>query len=367
MHIKISKSSLSEALNNVASVVASKSSLPVLQNVKISVKDGKALFMCSDLDTTLIANAECEVLEDGETTIPVKTFAAAVSKVVDGEVEVKVDDKDVAKLSAGTSKFSFKGIPAREFPTLKAAEGNPITIPTDALREMLRKVSFAMCADDTRRTLNSVYLDFSQGGGAAKAVATDGRRLSMLNCNVDVSEGFKSSFVLPRKAVEVLSKKLPKDGDCKIVSTGSQLMFGTAKFELYTKLIEDQYPNYAQVIPKTCNEKVIIDRVEFLGALDRVSVFTMSDSPKVLLTFSENLLVLNSGETEYGTSRDEVAIKYEGEKIEMTFNPQYVRDALNVMDEDEVEFSLINATSPAVIRKVGSDDYTYVVMPLRFN
>ena len=364
MHIKINKSALAEALNNVASVVASKSSLPVLQNVKITARDGKALFVCSDLDTTLIANAECEVLEDGETTIPVKMFSTAVSKVVDGVIDLDVDGKDRARLTAGTSKFSFNGISAKEFPVLKEEGGDPVTLKTDAIRELLRKTSFAMCMDDTRKVLNSVLLDFSQGGGKTIAVATDGRRLSMLNCTVEAPATFNSTFVLPRKAVDVLSKKLPKDGDCKIISTGSQLRFVTQKFELYTKLFDDAFPNYMQVVPKTSNEIVVVDRVELIGALDRVSVFTTSDAPTVQLIFDKGSLILTS-DTESGSSRDEVAIKYEGDKIEMNFNPQYICDALNVIDEDEVEIHLINGTSPAVIRKAGSDDYTYVVMPLR--
>lgn len=366
MHIKINKSSLAEALNNAASVVASKSSLPILQNVKISARDGKALFVCSDLDTTLIANAECEVLEDGETTIPAKMFSTAVSKVVEGIIDIEVDGQDRAQLTAGTSKFKFNGLSAKDFPTLNEGGNETITLKADAIRELLRKTSFAMCMDDTRRQLNSVLLDFSQGGGKTIAVATDGRRLSMLNCTIEAPVGFNGKFILPRKAVDILSKKLPKDGDCTICSTGNQLRFGTQKFQLFTKLYDEAYPNYKQVIPKTSTEIVVVDRVELVGALDRVSVFTNTDSPTVQLTFDNGRMILTS-DTDAGSSRDEVAIKYEGEKIEMRFNPQYVCDALNVIDEDEVEIHLINATSPAVIRKSGSDDYTYVVMPLRIN
>ena len=364
MHIKINKSALAEALNNAASVVASKSSLPILQNVKISARDGKALFVCSDLDTTLIANAECEVLEEGETTIPAKMFSTAVSKVVDGIINIEVDGQDRAKLTAGTSKFRFNGLPAKEFPTLNEDGTETVTLKTDAIRELLRKTSFAMCMDDTKRVLNSVLLDFSQGGGKTIAVATDGRRLSMLNCTIEAPESFNGTFILPRKAVDVLSKKLPKDGDCTICSTGNQLRFGTQKFQLFTKLYDAAYTKYKQVIPKSSNEIIVVDRVEFTGALDRVSVFTNTDSPTVQLTFDNGKMILSS-DTDAGSSRDEVAIKYDGERIEMKFNPQYVRDALNVIDEDEVEIHLNDETSPVVIRKAGSDDYTYVVMPLR--
>lgn len=367
MHIKISKSSLSEALNNVATVVTAKTSLPVLQNVKIDAKDGQATFVCSDLDTTLIATASCEVIEEGATTIPVKTFAAAVSKVVDGTVELKVDDKDVAKLSAGTSRFSFRGISAAEFPTLNDIDGEaPARLSCSAIREILRKTSFAMSTDDTRATLKSVYLDFSKGGGKTTAVATDGRRLAILNCIVEVPEGFNSSFVLPSRAVDVLLKKLPKDGDCNIVSLGNQLKFSTPQLTLCTKLIDDAYPNYMQVVPKNNDRKVVIDRAEFAGAIDRISVFTnINEVAVMVLVFGDNKVVLTSAETDYGSSRDEVPIKYDGDPIEIKFNPQYFRDVLNVMDEDEVEILLSASSGPAIVRKVDSDEYTYVVMPLR--
>lgn len=365
MHIKISKAALSEALNSVSTVVAAKATLPILQNVKISVGDGTATFICTDLDSTLIARADCTIIEKGETTIPVKTFAAAVSKVVEGDVDLDVNEQNIARLKAGTSKFNFKGTPAAEFPSLSNLEGTPITIPTAVVRDMLRKTSFAMSLDDTRRALNSVLLDI--GAQQSTAVATDGRRLSMLNCQMATPEGYKQQFVIPRKAVDILLKKLPKDGECILIASGTQLRFVTPKMELSTKLVDQVYPNYRQVIPTTVNTKVVVDRVELIGALDRVSVFTMVDVPLVILTFENNRLELNSGETEYGASRDEVPIKYDGEKIEMRFNPFYIKDVLNALDEDEVEFNLIDAKSQVVIKKATSDDYTYVCMPLRTN
>ena len=121
-----------------------------------------------------------------------------------------------------------------------------------------------------------------------------------------------------------------------------------------------------QVVPKADGSSVTMNRVEFLGALDRISVFTSAtDSPCVVLTFGDNNLVLNSGDTEFGSSHDEIPVKYDGDTIDMRFNPQYVRDALMAMDEDEIVMKITAAGAPAVIRKSDSDDYTYVVMPLR--
>jgi DNA polymerase-3 subunit beta len=368
MTIKITKSSLSEALNNVQSVVGGKSTISVLQNVKMTTKDGKVEFTCSDLDITLLARAECEVIDEGETTIPVKTFSAAVSKLVEGEIKIEVDNKDVMKLSAGQTVFKFIGLPAKDFPLLPEADGKSLTLPSNAIREMFRKTSFAASQDDTRKTLQGVCLDFASENGKVKAVATDGRRLALLDADVGSTNGFNEQYIIPRKGIDILSKKLPKDGDCTIVTTGSQICFKTAKLDFTMKLADEVYPNYMQVIPAETKEMVVADRVEVLGAIDRISVFTSAtEAPCMAMAFGDNKLILTSSNTEFGEARDEVPVKYEGEKIVMKFNPQYIREALNAIDEDEIEFHLTSDKHPAVIKKGGSTDYIYVCMPLRIN
>ena len=142
------------------------------------------------------------------------------------------------------------------------------------------------------------------------------------------------------------------------------MLVKTARLVITTKLLDEAYPDYMQVIPKTDGTEIAMNRVEFLGALDRISVF-MTISPCVILTFGENKLVLNSGDTELGSSHDEIPVKYDGETIEMRFNPYYVRDALTAMDDEEVVMKITNSAAPAIIKKVGANDYTYVVMPLR--
>ena len=362
MHIKISKS---EALNTVQVVVASKATLPVLQNVKLTAKGGKVELTCSDLDITLRANADCEVIEEGATTIPAKPFAAAVGKLIEGEVKLEVDQQDKTTLSAGTSVFKFKGLPASEFPEIPSEEGDKCSIDSNILREMLRKVSFATSQDDTRRTLQGLLIDFLPGS-EVKAVATDGRRMALLECEVDTTRDFNGKFILPKKAVDVLLKKLPKEGNAEITSSNGKLLVKTTRIEVLMKLIDDEFPNYMQVMPKQIKFTIPVNRVDLVGALDRVSVLTAGeDAPCIVLTFADNVLTLNSSDTEVGSSRDEVPIKYSDEKIEMRFNPQYIREVLNVIDEDEVDILLNNGSSPAIVRKGGSDDYNYVVMPLR--
>jgi DNA polymerase-3 subunit beta len=325
-------------------------------------------FTCTDLDITLFAHADCEVIEPGETTIPIKTFSAAVNKVVAGDIELSVNHNEEAKLKAGTTVFKFNCIPAKEFPLLPAADGSTCTVEAQVIREMLRKTAFAMSADETRAALSCVLLDFEQDGSVAKAVATDGRRLSTLVVDVEKNTGFNGKFALARKAVDLLAKKMPKDGVCTIVSCGSQLCFKTNKLEVTVKLRDLVYPNYSQVIPKSFNQKLTVNRVELLGAIDRISVVTAGvENPCVGMVFADNKIALSAITNDNGAATDEIAIKYLGESIDMKFNPQYLRDVLSALDEEEVDFFLTASTAPAQIKKHDAEDYIYVVMPLRTN
>ena len=365
MHIKVSRSALAEALNNAQVVVTSRTAVPVLQNVKIETEMGKAIFTCSDLDVTLMSAAECESIEDGVTTLPVKLLAAAVGKMADGVIEIEVDSDNRARISAGTSVFRLNGISAKEFPALPSVEGETAILPAKVLREMFRKTGFAMSQDETRRSLQGVNLTF-QKGGKVISVATDGRRLAMLESEAEFPETFEKSVIIPKKTVEILLKKLPKDGDVEVTLVGAQLRLHCPGMVIMTKLLDDVYPNFQRVIPTGNDKKIVLDRAELIGSIDRVSVFSAeSDSFSMNFKFGNNALVLSSKSTELGDGRDEMAIKYDGEVIEANYNPQYVRNVLDAIDEDEVEFAFSNGQAPVVIRKTNDTNYTYVLMPIR--
>ena len=365
MHIKITRTALAEALNSVQTAATTKATLPILQNVKIEVAEGKAKFTCTDLDVTLVATADCEVLEPGATTLPVKQFSAAVGKVIDGTIDISVSDGDKAKMSAGSTTFKFNGTAIREFPEVSHVEMEGIRVPCKSICEMMRKTSFAASQDDTRRTFQGVLLDFSTAGNVV-SVATDGRRLAMLQCEASVPEPFQRQFIIPKKAVDIIAKRLPKEGDCFVKYVGTLLQFASGSIELVTKLLDETYPDYHRVVPKGNDIKVTVDRAELAGAIDRISVMALdADNNSMTLTFEPGKIVLDAKAAEYGSSRDEVACNYSGDKITMVFNPIYFRAPLNVIDEETVDILLAGEGKPVIIRKGDLEDYTYVVMPLR--
>lgn len=364
MKFKIVRSKFLEGLKSVQNIVGSKGSLPVLQNVLLEAQGAEITMTTTDLDISIKAVCPCETVEAGKTTIPVKLLFNAITKVAEGEVEVETDAKDRATICAGNAKFRLAGLPESDFPKLpKDEEAFVYTVPQATFRDMLRKVSYAASQDDTRRTLKGVLLSFKDA--KLTMVATDGRRLALVEQEVEFPKDAEKDIVLPSKAVGELQRSLNGDTELSMMVQKSQICFKVDNLMIYSKLMDDAYPNYRQVIPVDTKEHIEVDRQLLLDALDRASVMTMDEAHSTKLIFSEGKLTVTSAASDIGEAKDEVPIKYAGEKIEILFNPSYVMDCLKAIDDDLVTMNLSDGHSPAVIKC--SIPFLYVLMPLRIS
>lgn len=366
---RMSKARLSNALKAVQSVVPTKGAIPILSNVKIDVAknedgSGKISFMATDLDLTLICDDVCDVEVEGSTTLPVKVFGPAVSKVADGLVEITVDEKEHATIVAGSASFRVNGIPAAEFPNVATgADGLTCTVKQNALASMLKMVVFATSIDGTRRTLCGTLMEFD--GGKVHFVATDGRRLATYVASLSY-DGEDTQIIVPAKTVSELLRSLGGDADCKIVTHGKNMVeFNMGSVRLISKLIDDAYPNYKQVIPASRKHEIEVDRQMLYDAVDRVSLFSDDVTKSCKLTFSEGVLHLRSISDGMGEGADSVPIKYSGEDIEIIFNPHYIIDILKPMVDDTVVIKLEDGHSSAVFNT--SEVSFCVLMPLRIS
>ena len=364
MKFNIIRSRFLEGLKAVQNIVAGKGSLPILQNVLIEGKEGKIRLTTTDLDISISCECECDIVEEGVSTLPVKLLFNSISKVAEGSVSVEIDSKERSVISAGSANFKLAGMPESEFPRLpKNDEAFTYTIDRMVLREMFRKVSYAASQDDTRRTLKGVLISFKDS--KITMVATDGRRLALVENEIEFPKAAEKDIVLPSKAVQELQRSLAGEGNAEIMVQNTQISFKLGNIMIYSKLIDETYPNYRQVIPTETIEHIKVDRQLLLDALDRASVMTMDEAHSTKLIFSESKLTVTSAASDIGEAKDEVPIKYAGEKIEIMFNPSYVMDPLKAIEDDEIEINLNNGHSPAVIKC--SIPFLYVLMPLRIN
>ena len=364
MKFKIVRSKFLEGLKAVQNIVAGKGSLPILQNVLIEAKGGELRMTTTDLDISIKAICECSTEEAGCSTLPVKLLFNAMSKVAEGEIEIEIDENERASISAGNARYKLVGMPESEFPKLpKDEEAYVYTIPQRTFREMLRKVSYAASQDDTRRTLKGVLLSFRNS--KLTMVATDGRRLALVESEMEFPKNAEKDIVLPSKAVVELQRSLVEEGNLSLMVQKSQICFKLEKMIIYSKLMDDAYPNYKQVIPNSTAEHIAVDRQLLLDALDRASVMTMDEAHSTKLIFDNGKLTVTSAASDIGEAKDVVPIKYAGEKIEIMFNPSYVMDPLKAIDDDEVTININDGHSPAVIKC--SIPFLYVLMPLRIS
>ena len=364
MKFKIVRSKFMDGLKSVQNIVAGKGSLPILQNVLIEAKGNEIKMTTTDLDISITTVCSCEVEGEGSTTLPVKLLFNAIAKVAEGEIEIEVDDKERASISAGNARYKLVGMPESEFPRIpKDEDAYAYKIPQVVFKEMLRKVSYAASQDDTRRTLKGVLISFKDQ--KITMVATDGRRLALIEKEMEFPKDTERDIVLPSKAVNELQRSMGEEGDLSLSVQKSQICFVVENMMMYSKIIEDAYPNYKQVIPKETAEHIAIDRQLLLDALDRASVMTMDEAHSTKLIFENGKLTVTSAASDIGEARDIVPIKYAGEKIEIMFNPSYVMDPLKAIDDDEVTININDGHSPAVIRC--TIPFLYVLMPLRIS
>ena len=368
MNLTITKDQIIAGLQAAQNVVSTRTTLPILSNVLIRAEDGHVEFTATDLDVTVACKVEAKVTKPGATTLPVKKLFGIVREL-NGEIDIEVDDKNVASIRSGSSFFKIHGLGADEFPPLpKFKDEKKVTLSQETIRAMLKKTSFAVSTDESRYVLNGIFISLKEG--KMTFVATDGRRLALVDEIVDISEKSSGEFIVPAKAVNELNRLLLDKGDVEIKFGENQASFALKDDKnfsvlLITKLIEGNYPNYRQVIPGEPKERIAIGREELVQALRRAEIMTSEKANSVKLTFSKNTLTITANSPEVGEARETLAVNYKGNEIAIAFNPRYLIDPLNALAEDEVFIELIDELSPGVLKINGP--FLYVVMPMRLN
>ena len=364
MKFTILRSKFLEGLTTVQNVVSAKGTLQILSNALIHVEDNQMCITTTDLDISMRCTIPCQVEESGSTTLPVRLLADTIKKAKEGNVQIEVNNNDRASVLSGSNNSKIEGLSTRDFPPVPSAEGKHcFRIDQGVLKAMFRKTSYAASLDETRRVLNGVLLAFKEN--KLTMVATDGRRLALVDHEIEVSPEAETEMILPTKAVAELVRMLGNEGEVKIYAQKNLAVFESGTTVMSSKLVDGVYPNYRQVIPGGCDERVSIDREELLEAVGRVSVVATDKSNAVRMTFSANQLMLYLNSQGVGESYETIAVKYSGREISIVFNPEYVMDPLKNMEDDEVYFELNDGHSPALLKcKV---PFLYVLMPLRIS
>src|SRR5579885_2450114 len=369
MNLIISKEQILTGLQAVQNIISTRTTLPVLSNVLLRAEKDRVEFTATDRDVTASCSVEAKVKKSGATTIPAKRLFSIVRELNGNEIELETDDKNMTAVHCGSSFYKLHGLSADEFPPLpKFKDDRKVLLPQETVKAMMRKTSFAISTDESRYVLNGIFISLKDH--KMTMVATDGRRLALVDEEVEIPEKSSAEFIVPAKAVGELNRLLQENGEVEIKFSENQAAFtlkGEKEFSvlLITKLIEGNYPNYRQVIPTEAKERVTLVREEFLQALRRAEIMTSEKANSVKLTFTKNNLSITANSPEVGEGRESLAINYKGKEMAIAFNPRYLIEVLAALDEDEVFFELIDELSPGVLKVNGP--FLYVVMPMRLS
>jgi DNA polymerase-3 subunit beta len=362
MKFSISKEALLEGLQKVQHVVSTRTTLPILSNVLLVAKNGRLTFTTTDLDVGITGSVEAKIDKEGATTLPAKRLVNIVRELPASEVEISVDAKNVASIQSGPSFFKIIGLGQDDFPPLPDFEGaKEFRMPQPLLRDGLKKTSYAISTDETRYVLNGIYTSFREG--KLTLVATDGRRLAMVENDLDFPASHETDVIVPTKAVQELQRLLGDTGEVLIRLSDSQISFSIGDHLLISKLIEGNYPNYRQVIPGDSTERVELPRESVFDTVRRVSLLSSDKSNSVKLVFGANSVEVTANSPDVGEARETMEVQYSGKPMQIAFNPEFLMAPLRNLESETVYLDLIDEMSPGVIRIDGS--FLYVIMPMR--
>jgi DNA polymerase-3 subunit beta len=374
MKFKINRDHFSNGLAQVLNVVGSKAAMPILSNVLIEAEKDHISLTTTNLDLGIRCKIKAEVREGGTVTLPVKRLATIVRELPNVDVSFDSTASHQVKIASGGSNFRIMGIGAEEFPKLPdSTDDKTFTLEQSELATMLSNVSYAQSTDETRYILNGVYFNFKEGKLAL--VATDGRRLALVSKELAVPAASAGAIILPAKTVAELLRLLGKGEKIKVafnerraafqIDTGKDTSGLTDSIYLYSKVVEGNYPNYQQVIPKETHQRIKLERELFLQCVHRAALVTSEKSNSVKIKLSPNLLEITASSPDFGESHESMAISYSGPELQVAFNPQFVMDPLRALTKDEVFFELKDEVSPGVFKTLES--FVCVIMPVRLS
>ena len=367
MKVVCDRGALVESLNLVGGVVVARTPKPVLRCVKLAARDGELSLASTDLEVSVrVSTPRVEVTEAGEALIPCDKLLQIVRESVDPTLELLVE-QDVAHIRGPDSHFQIYGQPVSDFPPDPEFTGEAdFQINAGQFSQLITQTIFAAARETSRYAMNGVLME--REGRKLSVVATDGRRLALArgDCHdaKDADESGKRSAIIPTKALHMLQRLfVDSDQDVRVRVADNQITFATDQTVLSSNLVEGNFPPYKDVVPKDADRKATLSTEVFGRAVRRAALLTTEESKGVRIAFTNEGLTLTSRAPELGEAevRAEI-VQYDGEPVEVGFNPQFILDALKVVDCEQIVFDLKAANKPGLMR--AGSNFLYVVMPV---
>jgi len=366
MKVVIPQSELLESLKTVSRAVSGQNTLPVLGNILIRAEGKKLHFAATNLEISIANAIEADIKNEGSITVPAKILTSYTSLLGKKEdIELKIADGTALELNSKSSKTKIKGISADEFPQVSRVEGGTrLELSDEQFREAVHQVAFAAQENASRPILAGVYLVAK--GKELKIVATDSYRLSEKKITLE-KEVADVSCVVPVRAFLEADRLMAGHDKIVITVAENQVMFSVGGTELVSRLIEGQFPPYEQILPKSHQTTIEVNREDLVLAVRRVSIFAKENNQHMKLEFlNDGTMSVSTDATQIGEEKTTIDVKIDGATNVIALNADYVLDVLGALTGDElIQIEVEGKMNPAVFKRLKHKDFVHLVMPLK--
>jgi DNA polymerase-3 subunit beta len=373
MKLSCLQENLNKGLNTVGRAVATRSTLPITQNILLSAEQSRLKLAATNLEMAITCWVGAKVKQKGQITVPARLLSDFVNSLPNDLIEINLPaSARIVELNSGHFHAHIHGIDAADFPPIpEINDGTSTTIEASGLRGGITQVAFAAATEESRPVLTGINTEFD--GDQLSLVAADGFRLAVYKTNLNSRVKEKTTVIIPARTLSELGRLLGEQEEPVEITVNekkSQIVFRLKDAEIVSQLIQGSFPNYSQVIPQSYTTRAVVDIGEFLRVTKMSSIFARDASGIVRLVITPGS-ELNPGKVtvsaqaeEVGDNVGEVDALTDGEEAKIAFNVKYLSDVLSVLPQAQVALELTTPSSPGTIRPIGVDNYVHVVMPM---
>lgn len=373
MNVSVLQENLSRGIAIVSRAVATRSTLPVLGNILLATDGGRLKLAATNLEIGITHWTGAQVNSEGAITVPARQLADYVNALPPDRVEMELNSKtQTLHLKCARYDANLKGVDASEFPLIPTiGENSKILMDPDTLREMIAQAAFSAAQDDSRPVLTGILARFDKD--SVTFASADGFRLSVRNAALNSKLAAPVSVIIPAKALLDVARVIGDQTDpveIAITDNRSQVLFHLANTDIVSQLVDGNFPDFNQIVPKSYTTRTVMSTQDLQSAVKAASVFARDASNIVRLNISSDnemgggKVVIAATSAETGDNVGEIDATVDGDPIEIAFNARFLSDVLAVLNAPQVALETSTAASPGVVKPVGRDDFTHVIMPM---
>jgi DNA polymerase III subunit beta len=364
MKLSCTQENLSSALSIVGPIASKGGSLPILQNILLEAREGTLQLKATNLEIGITAHVRGKIEQEGTFTVNGRLFYDYVGLLPADKVEVSLDQEHL-EIRAGNQQTKINGLSSEEFPVIPSIDkGEQYLVEASEFREALSQTLFSVALNDARPEISGVLLIIEEKN--LTLVGTDSYRLAERKIELKSEAKSSISTIIPLRTIQELSRILGQsEGDLSITVSENQILFGVEDVELISRVIVGTYPDYKQIIPKSTQTTVVLDKEPLVRAIKSASLFCRQGLNHVNLQFSSDKILVSASASQVGENMVDVPAKIEGKDVDIVFDYRFILDGLSAIEGSEVLIKLDGSNSPGVFVSKEKSSYLYLVMPIK--